>query len=364
MKIGILTWYKSLNHGAVLQAYASQKFLESKGYASILLDYDRNTNAIENRKEKFIRRISSLNLNHLIMKLNLKKWNNEKRVKFDSFINENLKCGKKYYLYDNIDKVMIGSDMVFDYFEGYNPFMYGKDVHSKNIFSYAACFGYTTVDSFHNYKNKDEIVSYISKMAGVGYRDDNTNEILVKECGIENATKNIDPVLLYGFQNEKKEWNNNGWKNKEYILVYSYQSNLNKKNEIKDIKKFAKEKNLKIISVGYNHPWCDQCINANPQEFVELFANANYIVTDTFHGLVFSIIFNKNFAVITRNNSFKILDLLKELNIRYDNNKGIYEKLLDCDSNFLDYDSINKKLNLLRKESEKYLLKQLGDSYE
>ena len=67
--VGILTWYKSLNHGAVLQAYSSQKFLEKNGFNSILLDYDRNVNVMETSKDKIKRRLSYLNLNHLNMKL-------------------------------------------------------------------------------------------------------------------------------------------------------------------------------------------------------------------------------------------------------------------------------------------------------
>lgn len=362
MKVGILTWYKSINHGAVLQAYASQQFLKENKIDSIMLDYNRNYHVMESGKEKLRRRIKNFNYNYFLMKTKIKKWNKEKTRLFKTFINEYINLGNNYSEYDNIETVMIGSDMVFDFFEGYNPFMYGKNVPSKKIFSYAACFGYTTKELFENYKNKNEIITQLNKLTTIGYRDDNTGDLLKKQCNVKKIEKNIDPVLLYGFDKERKEWNEHNWKNKKYILIYSYQSNMNNKKEIKSIRKFAKEEKLEIISVGYYHAWCNQNINADPKEFIELFANASYVVTDTFHGLVFSLTFNKLFAIITRNNSFKVLDLLKELNIEYDKDKNIYEKLSDIKAGQLNYELINLKINDLRNKSKRFLLKQVGDA--
>lgn len=357
--VGILTWYKSLNHGAILQAYASQQFLKENNISNILLDYDRSSVTMETNREKIKRKISYLNINYLKMRIQLKKWNSEKKFKFNNFMNEHMNIGRKYNVYNKINNVMIGSDMVFDFYEGYNPFMYGKDVKSKNIFSYAACFGYTTNKSFEKFDKKDEIVKYIRQMKAIGYRDDNTFKILKNNCGIKNAIKNIDPVLLYGFNREKAQWNSKGWKNKDYILIYSYQSNLDKKYETRSIRRFAKENNLKIVSVGYYHAWCDENINADPMEFVEMFNNAKYVITDTFHGLVFSIIMNKQFSLIVRNNSFKVLDLLNELNIVYNTNESLDEKLIKMKNNNINYNEINRTLKRLREESSKYLIEQI-----
>ena len=358
--VGILTWYKSLNHGAVLQAYASQKFLENHGLKCSLLDYNRNVNVMETKNEKIKRKLSYFNINHLKMKLKLNKWNKQKRVLFSNFIENNMNTGKMYFEYENIKNVMIGSDMVFDFYEGYNPFMYGKNVNSDNIFSYAACFGYTTEDYFEKFCKKNEIIELINKMSNIGYRDNNTYEILKNKCNISNATKNIDPVLLYGFDNEKKEWNSHGWEKENYVLIYSYQTNLNKRNEVNSIKKIARNNNLKIISVGYYHAWCDENINADPKEFVELFNNAKYVITDTFHGLVFSIIMSKQFTLFTRNNSFKVLDLLKDLNITYDINLSVEVRLNDMLKGKINYKEINSLLFNLRSQSENYLLHQLN----
>ena len=134
---------------------------------------------------------------------------------------------------------------------------------------------------------------------------------------------------------------------------------MNKRNEISEIKKFAKRNNLKTVSVGYFHAWCDENVNADPKEFVELFSNAMYVITDTFHGLVFSIIMNKQFSLIVRNNSFKVLDLLNDLNIAYDVNESVEKRLDDMIKSKINYDEINSILLNLRNKSSNYILTQL-----
>ena len=360
--IGILTWHKTINHGAILQAYALQEVLKTYGFNVVVLDYNREAKRYNYTKIDRIKAIfKKLNINKIKIKMNQHQFLNIKNQKFETFKNKYLCLGKVYNdESNNIDIAVIGSDMVFDFFEGYNPFMYGKDVKAQKIISYAACFGYTTINSFENYEHRDEIVSLISKMDAISYRDDNTGEILNKCCHV-SGTKVIDPVLLYGFSLEKEKWNVHNWNNKNYILIYSYDYNMNKSKEVKSIKRFAEENGLKIISVGYNHPWCDEVINADPCEFVEIFNNATYVVTDTFHGTIFSLIFGKQFCVTIRNNAFKVLDILKDLNINPQLGIGIYDKLAELKNNPLDYSKINLLIEKYRKKSIKFLKDNLNN---
>ena len=356
-KIGILTWYKVINHGAILQAFALQETMKSLGCNVIELDYNRNYKIYNYTKlDRIISAFKKLNLNKIKIKLHIKKWNNEKKEKFEEFKKNKLNIGKMYNDSSNdIDIAIIGSDMVFDFYEGYNPFMYGKDVKAKHVCSYAASIGYTTKSLFENFENKDEIIELLLKMDKISYRDDNTGKILEECCRIK-GTKVIDPVLLYGFNEERIKWDKNGWKNEKYILIYSYDYNMNKREEVKSIKRFAKENNLKIISVGYYHPWCDKIVNADPCEFIELFNNAQYIVTDTFHGTVFSLTFGKQFCVKVRNNSFKVIDLLNDLKINSESNENIYDKLQKLKKQPLNYDNINQEILKLREKSKNYLM--------
>ena len=148
-----------------------------------------------------------------------------------------------------------------------------------------------------------------------------------------NKQENIDPVLMYGFEDEMTKWDTGKWKNEKYILVYAYDSTMNDKETINQIKKISRKENLKIISCGYYHKWCDASIPASPKEFLEMFMHAKYIITDTFHGTVFSLICHKNFVSIIRKNGFKVKYLLDAAHLSHriaeNNIESIIEETLD-----------------------------------
>lgn len=335
MKVGILTWYKAINHGAVLQAYASCKVLESLGCNPVVLDFDWEIDdeKKENKWNKIKRRISSVTPSKLLWYRNVKKNLKVKTKVFDEFIENYLPVGNKYNDEKNLDAVYIGSDMVFDTTEGFNPYMYGVGVPSNYIFSYAASFGYTTLESIKNNEHMVEISSALTKLKSIGYRDENTFSLCNELAPNVNKQENIDPVLMYGFEDEMTKWDTGKWKNEKYILVYAYDSTMNDKETINQIKKISRKENLKIISCGYYHKWCDASIPASPKEFLEMFMHAKYIITDTFHGTVFSLICHKNFVSIIRKNGFKVKYLLDAAHLSHriaeNNIESIIEETLD-----------------------------------
>lgn len=310
MKIGILTWYKAMNHGAVLQTYASCKMLESIGYKPVVLDYDWN---LDEATQKSIQNMmSKLSINKILWKIKVRSFFKKKTHVFKEFCNDRLPLGKKYDEEDNLDCVYIGSDMVFDISEGYNPYMYGYGVPVDYIFSYAASFGYTTLKKLKNHPNSQIIIDAINNLQTIGYRDNNTRFICDAIAPDVPKIENVDPVLAYGFKNEISEWDTEKWKDVNYLLVYAYESTMNNADEVNAIKEIARKEQLTIVSCGYYHKWCDKCINASPEEFVELIKHAKYVVTDTFHGTVFSLLMHKKLAVIIRKNGFKVRHLLSK----------------------------------------------------
>lgn len=360
MRVGILTWSKSINHGAVLQAYASQELIRAMGCTPVMLNYTRN---IDNLDSRLIRKIQlltgKLNYEYIIVKRMLPSWNKEKKRVFEEFQRNKIDWGDYYNIEQKLNGVMIGSDMVFDFYEGYNPFMYGKEIQAPYCFSYAASFGRTTESLFEKSIHKDEIVNLLQRLDGLGFRDDNTKRILSSQCGIYHATKTIDPVLLYGFSNEIHKWDSGKWKDKKYILVYSYTFNMDRKDEVSQIVSFAKKNNLKVIAVGYPHRWCDESINASPEEFLEMFANAEFVITDTFHGVVFSLITNRQFGVIIRDNSFKVCDVLKEVGLDGVWKEELPDRLMNLTNNPINYRAVNHRISELRKQSSAYLTEQI-----
>lgn len=358
MRVGILTWYKALNHGAALQAYASCKLLEEMGASPIMLDYKWNIEIDGTKYSRLFRYVKKFSFSQVRLHQINKKWKREKKIVFDRFVNEMLPVGKDYSIEENLDAVYIGSDMVFDICQGYNAFMYGMGVHSNYIFSYAASFGYTTGEMLNESNHRNDIVEALNRLKAIGYRDRNTYEILAQNGVSTPNFECIDPVLCYGFNKELDLWDTGKWKDKRYILVYAYDSTMNESSTILQLKKIANKENLIIVSCGYYHRWCDECVQASPQEFVEMVKHAYYVVTDTFHGTVFATIMHKRIAVIVRKNGFKLKYYLEQaglLNCISVLGNGM-EQILHQD---IDYSAFNEWLLNQKTRSEEFIRQNL-----
>lgn len=361
MKAGIITWHKEINHGAVLQAYATQSYLEQHGCEAILLDHNRSEISMDDRiTEKLSRWAKKLTPTKIKTVFETRKWNQEKTALFRNFRSRYIHQGGFYSDNQDIDIAVVGSDMVFDFYEGFNPYVYGIGVAAPKIISYAASFGYTTSELLSHFDHREDIRDGISKMAAVGVRDSNTMKLVKELVPAATTVKTIDPVLLYGFSDEAKKWGKPGDFGKPYILIYSYSFNMDSRSEVAAIRKLANDLGCVLVSVGYWHPWCDFNVNADPEQFVRLFADASYVITDTFHGTVFSLIFEKQFRTIIRKNSFKVRDLLEDLSA----SSFIAASPLEIESaasHAIDYGPVIERLSELRERSGKFLLEQVGE---
>lgn len=355
MNIGILTWFKSLNHGAILQAYASQRFLESNGYNNILIDYDRKIELCQTWRELFKRRLLKLLNMDFRYKKDYQIFNEKKNSKFEEFKKNRLKIGKKYDS-EKYDCVMIGSDMVFSLIQGYSGYMFGEGVKTNYLFSYAASSGGTKTELAEELGVLQRVREGLNKFDQLGYRDINTKTFIEEISDRHDSIETIDPVLLYGFESEKHDWHTEKWeKHSPYLLIYSYQADMNDIPTKRNIIRFAKQKGMAIVSCGYYHPWCDENINASPEEFLDMINCADFIVTDTFHGTVFSIICKKEFVSLIRGNGFKLEYLLKSCGLE---NRIAYKPnaLSVIFRNKTDYTQCDKWLIEERSKSGRYII--------
>lgn len=362
MKIGILTWYKAINHGALLQTYASCKILESLGATPVVLDYHWQLydNEVKGRITRCKRIIKAFSIKKVILHTKAKHNYKIKKQLFDKFVKSMLPLGKVYSEEIGLDGVYIGSDMVFDISQGYNPFMYGIDVPSNYIFSYAASFGYTTIGTLDAFSRKKEIVVGLNKLKMIGYRDQNTLDIINHFHIVPRTFECIDPVLCYGFTKENETWDTGKWQKKKYLLIYSYDSTMNDKHTTKQIKEISQRENLEIISCGYYHSWCDTCIPASPQEFVELIKHAKYVITDTFHGTVFATIMHKNFVSFIRNNGFKLRHFLEQTGLSDRIYTDTNMRVIDVLQHPVDYSNFDKWIDIKAQESIEFIRSNLN----
>ena len=116
----------------------------------------------------------------------------------------------------------------------------------------------------------------LKQFDSISVRDQNSLDIIRNLCGFK-PERHIDPVLLYNFL----EVDDIDISLKDYIIVYAYADRI-QEEEATAIRKFAKKKGKKVLSLGFYQPFCDEYVLASPFETLAYVKNADYIITDTF----------------------------------------------------------------------------------
>ena len=367
-KVGILSMQRIKNYGSFLQAYALRTLIEELGHDVQFVDYHVEKPVIEVTKNT---KFSSFS------KIAQTMEGDAPLVQKVQYMIHKKNFGKKYYKLlgltkefnynPKLDTLVIGSDEVFNCIQsntnvGFSMELFGKDHNAKNLISYAASFGNTTISKLKKYGKFDEIKRLIEKFDNISVRDTNSGKIINEMTG-KNIYYNLDPVLAYDYINECNEIPELNI-NEKFMIVYAY-SNRISKEESKHIKEFAKKNKLKIYAIGGAQNCADKFIDCSPFEVLAYFRNAEIIVTDTFHGSIFSIINKKKFVTLVRKsignnygNEEKLTDLLSRLNLEdtivYDISD--LEKIANRD---IDYSDTDKILEEERVKAKNYLKKSI-----
>ncbi|MER5061485.1 polysaccharide pyruvyl transferase family protein, partial [Providencia stuartii] len=355
MKIAILSMQKVVNYGSFMQSFALRKTIENLGHECEYIDIEFGVQKDGLKRDKilYLNKFKERFLNiHLIKNFKQHRLLN-KRFN-EEFFSELGILNRKYSSYDT---VVIGSDEVFNFAQptpwGFTEQLYGNVKEAKNVISYAGSFGHTTMTEIEKYGVKSNITSAMRNMKAISVRDINSVNIVDSLLGIK-PQMHVDPVFLYDFNQHMCEV-----PMKDYIIIYTYPSRISNKDEINRIVKFAKKHNKKLISVGFFFPWCDEVITPHPFEVLSYIKNADYIITDTFHGTIFSLINNKKFGTIIRNtNSQKLSSLLKTMK----KSERIIHSIESLDITLtkdITYDDTNKIILQERERSFEYLRNNL-----
>lgn len=151
-------------------------------------------------------------------------------------------------------------------------------------------------------------------MSALSVRDENTMDF-VSNLTNKEVCMSLDPVAIGDFSQEMAMVGNISLPSK-YCIVYSYYNRIHKKEEIDAITKFCKERKLELVTIGAPQMWIRKHLVLNPFEVLAAFQKADFVITDTFHGTVFSAKYAKRFATQARtSNQNKLLDLVKKLEI-------------------------------------------------
>lgn len=359
MKIGILSMQRIKNYGSFLQAYGLKGVIEELGHQVEFVDYSIEKCIVEGTvgNRKLSKKVKTL-LRKIYIRL---KQGNNKGKFVECDYNNYLKLlgiTDEYKFRTKVDTLVIGSDEVFNCLQtnkdvGYSKELFGANNNAKRLISYAASCGTTTIEGLEKYKIKEEVSSLLKKFNAISVRDNNTGKV-VKELTGKEPYYNLDPVFIFNFD----ELIPKSVDLKDYIVIYAY-SNRITLEEGKYIRKFAKKHNKKLVCIGAEQKCCDICLKANPFELLAYIKNADYVITDTFHGSVFSIKYNKLFATIIRNsNKQKLSDLLNRFELS-SREVSDMSKLEDVLVNDINYDKVNEFLDKEINKTINYLKENL-----
>ena len=352
MKVGILSMQKVINYGSFLQAYALKKIIQSLGHSVSFVDIIPGSEIpllhSKSKRKYFVDKYIIKRVEHVI-------FSKMRKARFKNNYFE--VAGINHSVPENqCDIIVIGSDEVFNCCQpakwGFSHQLLGATECSS--ISYAGSFGYSDYDKICSMSLAVEASHALNHLRAISVRDENSVSCIRKLIG-KNPEQHLDPVLIYEWSNEVIPQD----KYKDYILIYSYDNRINDENEIRVIKKFAKKHRKKIISFGLYQRWCDKNISCSPFELLSYFDSADYVITDTFHGTVFSIKRNKKFATIIRDSNYnKLSDLMKKMGVwnRRVENLDDLEKVLQKD---IPYESINLLISKERERAIMYLRENL-----
>lgn len=361
--ICILSMQRVNNFGSLLQSYSLKKFLESFGTSVEFIDIKANiednnllktkiiTNEEKSAKKSKLLKIDKFFLNRLI----IKKKDNLQNEKFEEFRIRNLNIDEKSNN-KKFDTCIIGSDEVFNCATnkswGFTSQLFGNVDNAAKVITYAASCGGTRFSDLSE-ASINKINNSFKKIYSFSVRDKNTEEF-VKKLTNKKVINSLDPVLIGNFDKEIKENSNIKLPNK-FCIIYSYYNRIDSKEEIKEIKKFCKQNNMKIITLGAPQFWTSNHIVLNPFELLYAFSKAEFVITDTFHGTIFASKYSKKFATIVRkSNENKLVDLIKRL----EKNKHLCKNIKDINEIYLVNNDINRTNEICenaRKESIEYL---------
>lgn len=320
-KVNIVTIHFGTNHGSVLQAYALSNYLKSIGYDAKIIDYVPERYKIWNSMIKSKGNKYPLPVLLAYYPLAFLKSIRVRKI-FERFLKNNLNLTKRYSSNSDLiknppkaDIYVTGSDQVWNNdYNGNDDFTYFLNFvpeNSKKI-AYAASFGKEEITG-EEYFNS--IIPMLKNFDSISVRESTAKEIL-EEMDID-STHVVDPVFLLS----KKDWERfsvDRHTQKKYILVYVMDGLYQELLEYAELLK--KQTGYEIVVLSFKKikdKRIDRCYYlSNPKEFVGLVKNSDVIVTNSFHGTAFSILFQKKFVTIGKEKyNSRMMSLLKKLSL-------------------------------------------------
>ena len=380
MKVGILTILNVNNYGAELQCCALYRKLQQLGYDAEVVNYlfgIHPEHVFDGEKRTVpipLKQLIKVKLLPVVQNMFCMFHQKNKRLRnkrFDEFHAKYNHLTSTVYpsvksLYEakfNYDVLCIGSDQVWNYMKGYSlePFFACFDKNNTKKITYASSIGLSSLSVEAEQVFKKELTNF----AYISVREQQASEILEKLLN-RKIDVVLDPTLILN----KQEWievaKYDMCPKEKYLLVYivtikpcDYVLTL--------ARHIAKQRNLKIVRICRDaypeHSGSDveEILTAGPSDFVGLFSKAEFVVTNSFHGTVFSINFSKPFYSVIKSHhstNSRLTSILKKL--------GLEDRIVPVGSQLpmisdIDFSDPSAKLEAERKLSIEYINNALSN---
>ena len=364
MKVGILTLPLWHNYGGILQAYALRLAVEKLGHESIFIDIKRDSLGITrygiNQTKRLVKRnfFKSVDKPYYPNSNELKNISSNTRLFVEKKINpssNHIPLSSLPKFSECLDAIIVGSDQVWRPEYCPNLELYFLDFAQTNLkkISYAASLG--TSDWRFSPEETARCGKLLNQFHAVSVREDSAIDLIRKNMNVE-AVQSCDPTLLLDAQDYLAVANipltaSSGGRGVFCYLLDPEEPRMQGLSEIGtqlDYELFYIMP--KIFDKNYSK-FSDDYVFSTVESWIQAFQESDYIVTDSFHGCVFSIIFNKPFIAIANTNRgrTRFESLLKVFNLE--------ERLFDCVAD-IDEKVLNKPINWIevnkKRKSQKY----------
>lgn len=368
MKIGIITWFDGANYGTNLQAIALQKYLRNTGYEVKIIDFippkvkDVSKRTFWEKVAYQPQKYANLYSEHKYKKQIEDKTQKLKRTIKNNCIFTDLVTDESSYIdtCNQFDILIFGSDQIWNP-NWYHRFYYGDypEIKVKKI-AYAPSLGVSEIE-----KGKvEKIRRSLKGFSTVSVREEQGANMIEFITGVR-PQQVVDPTFLLGVDEWSKFIPNENSEHNEYVISMFLTDN---RHHWKAATRFAKKYHLKHIIIPYTGfsymQHADIRADVGIEELLSLIKNAKYVLTDSFHISVFSIIFNREFYTFMRfkedgfisqnsrvTNLLHMVDLENRL-ISYGTNRI---ERMKC----IEYESINIKLQKEIENSKAFLANAL-----
>lgn len=372
--VRIISYQNAQNYGAVLQAYGLQQVIKSLGFKDVLFikynpDYLKNRYLVFPAKwyqspKRTVRYIISyyVNLPFLILSRVIRNNSfNRSRKRLIAQTKQQYRCLKDI-IDVPCDYLVLGSDQIWSTWitGGPDPVFYGKGEYKglKRIITYAPS---SETSTFDNPDYTKLIGEYLKNIDCISVREKKVGNLLKEKFGISPKVC-VDPTILCGRDGFEQIASKRIIK-KDYILVYAYNNySFFIQELIKTIPEYEKYE-VHYISFGpsdlkmlFNRQCHYEC---SVENFVSLFKYASYVVTNSFHGLAFSLLFNRKFIIAYEEGKSSRCESLLQMVDALDK---IVCKASEVDWINYDFDHINKRLEAIREDSLQFLFTSLKNS--